>query len=512
VPFFILWRIVTAQLVQAARDALRLFQDQQPIPENDHTRARVLRALESLNPGAGEGSVAERRRRQHRILVDCDVRRLPHAQVAAALGLSRRQFYRDRRDALIAFAEALQTPEYAPALMQVDVKDVHLLYIQTLRERGQYDSVWRESVRALAHMNGHPREVEVWALASEAARYFGNARYAREAIDQMRRATTRSAFHDLRRASQLRIAISEIALDVMLGDLSAAKLRFEETAAACGDERTMYGRDVTLFAILLSHATALSMERGEWHLAEQYLHRSAMIDERSEVCYAISSRRRLRGRLAFRRDGDIGRAVVELSDALSIAESDRALRPAALATVELGIALTHRGDAAGAEYLDHGLRIAREVCGHDDFAVLFSSAVPALLQRGAPLTSMQAIEELRMRSPLFGLAERYVRLAEVELQLHGGDYRTAIASSTELADECFRALMLPLAAHAQVLSAEAYAHSGRVMQAKKSLISAEALITEFGEHRTRLRAEALGTRLALPPAVTETPQRRIKLP
>ena len=490
-----------AQLAQAARDALNLLGDQQSVHDNDPTRARILRALESLDPGVAEGSAAERRRRHYRIVVDCDIRHLPHAQVASNLGLSRRQFYRERKDALVAYGSALQTSKRAPVQVQVDAKDVQLLYIQALHGRGQYEAVWRESARVLAHMNGHPREIEVWRLAAEAARLSGNEQYARDAIDQMHHVASRSAHEDLRRASQLHIAISQTALDLMLGNLSAAKSAFDATTAAWGDERTMYGRDAALFSILLNDMAIVAMDTGDWRLAKQYLHRLATIDERSEVRHAVSSSRRLRGRIALRREGDIGRAVVELRDALSIAESNRTLYPAAYAAVELGVALTQHGDAAGAEYLEYGLKIARGLCGDDEFAVLFASAVRVMLQRGAPEAPLRAFEEMRVRSRLFGRAERYARLAEVELQLASGDYRAALESSMGIADEGLRAHMLPLAANAQVLVAEAFAHCGRVTQAKKSLIGAVDLIAEHGWYCARERAYTLGTRLALQLAV-----------
>jgi hypothetical protein len=39
--------------------------------------------------------------------------------------------------------------------------------------------------RALRQMRGHPREVEVWTFAAEAARFFGNVRESAEALVQI---------------------------------------------------------------------------------------------------------------------------------------------------------------------------------------------------------------------------------------------------------------------------------------------------------------------------------------
>jgi tetratricopeptide (TPR) repeat protein len=465
---------------------------------HEQLRARALQALESLDPGAAKGVAAERRKRQYRILLECDVRGIPQMQVASALGLSRRQFYRDRRQALASFAQALQERRSLPVRVQADAKDVRLLYIQTLRERGHYDAVWRESVRALAHMNGHPREVEVWTVASEAARYLGNVRYACEAIDQMHRAAARVP-EQLRRATQLRIAVSEIAMDLMTGDLEGANVRFERVAAICGDEREMYGRDVTLFAILLNYAASIAMESGEWERAEGYVHRAAAVEERSEVPSAKSSHHRLRGRIALYRDGDAGRAVTEFGDALTIAESVRDLMPAANAAVDLGIALSRSApQSSDSEYIEYGLAIGREMCGRDDFAVLCSAAVPAFMEKTGAERALQTIDDARLRTALFKRAELHTRIAESELRLFAGNYEAALECGTALIDECLRVRMYAAAARAYIVAAEASERIGRRVQAKRLLASGAELVAGRGEHHTRMRARRLGTRLALP--------------
>ncbi len=69
----------------------------------------IRRCAERLRSDeTGSDEQRERRGRQHQILVRCDLGSEPHEQVASELGLSRRQFYRERKEAasyLAAFLE-----------------------------------------------------------------------------------------------------------------------------------------------------------------------------------------------------------------------------------------------------------------------------------------------------------------------------------------------------------------------------------------------------------------------
>jgi hypothetical protein len=232
--------VTDRELIANARSALHEMDDERSLRRNplltyldrhalghDRLRAHVLRALERLDPGSRADLASERRGRQHTILLRCDVQRKTHQAVAASLGLSRRQFYRDRRLALIAFAAALREYRGTPAPVTTEPRDVRLLYIKTLRERGKYDAVWRESVRALHDLRGDPREAEVWTVAAEAARFFGNARKSQEAIDALRAIAERAEHPHLRRATALRTAICETALDWMQADFAKARSRVE---------------------------------------------------------------------------------------------------------------------------------------------------------------------------------------------------------------------------------------------------------------------------------------------
>jgi tetratricopeptide (TPR) repeat protein len=461
-------------------------------PDHDHLRAYVLRALEQLEPGSRGDALSERRRRQYAILLRCDVQHVAHKQLMTTIGLSRRQFYRDRKTALLTFAKTLH--EYRPLveLSEPDTHDVHILYIETLRQRGQFDLVWRESIQALRNLRGDAREVELWTVAAEASRYFGNVRKSREAIDTMRAIAATSAHPHLRRASQLRIAICEAALDWMLADFTSARDHIDDTARACGDERTMYGRDATLFGILLNYGAWIAIDTGDLSSAAEYTRRSERITARSEVAHAAAVLHSLRGRIAMQRDGDVTRASTELRDALAIAKTYRALAPLATAAVELGRALLPTDETTGANYIRNGLAIARDACGFDDYAVLSMRTLPKLPHVPSQ-DALDSVDNVRSRSPLYRRADLYTRLAEAALRLRAGQYEAAAETSAELARELENASLRPASAEAHVLHAEALLRQNRVVGARRSLKRAHAIIATFGDAATRAQAVTLAS-------------------
>jgi hypothetical protein len=463
---------------------------------HDRLRAHILRALEQLDPGSRSDPESARHLRQYAILLRCDLERAPHKQVAAALGLSRRQFYRDRRAALLSFAKYLLMSQTPAIHVEPETEDARLLYIETLRERGRYDLVWRESLRTLPSLKGQPREIEVLTVAAEAARLFGNVRKSQETIQAMHAIAATSPHSHLRRASRMRIAICEIALDWMQADFTSAQRRLDETVRSCGDEGTMHGRDATLFGILLNYGAWIALDTGDWERASTLTRRLERIWARSQVIHAGAHLHRLRGLLAMQRDGDHSRAIAEFSTSLAISEQYRAFAPLALSSVELGLAIAPRDAAKAETYIRYGLAIARDACGYDDFAALSMNSIRRALPHVGADHALEAVEDVRTRSPLFRRADLFTRLAESAVLAHSGSDE-AVLCSGELARELERASLFPAAAEAYIVSTEALLRERRELAARRSLKRAGELIVRCGDAATRERARSLGSRLSL---------------
>jgi hypothetical protein len=120
--------------------------------------------LRADTPSTPEGR--ERRERQYQILVRCDLSREPHASVAADLALSRRQFYRERREAsdyLAHFlADAVRERAARPHAVSVDPFALELSRAKALRLAGAADRaevVLRDLIRSAA---GPAQQIEPW--------------------------------------------------------------------------------------------------------------------------------------------------------------------------------------------------------------------------------------------------------------------------------------------------------------------------------------------------------------
>lgn len=112
------------------RDALRL------------VREAVTQCIDRITQSEGDSVVRERNSRAATILRRCDIDGAAHAQVAAELGLSRRQFYRDRSLALQLLAtemeDRIQTPQSGSAAA-ADLATLAYESVEALLAVGQFD-------------------------------------------------------------------------------------------------------------------------------------------------------------------------------------------------------------------------------------------------------------------------------------------------------------------------------------------------------------------------------------
>lgn len=489
----------------AARRLLRDLDEEQALRENpllapysgephDRLRTRVLRSVESLDPGLTVTAPSERRYRLYQILVRCDLTGQSHKEVAAVLGISRRQFYLDRREAFLLVADALERMPPSAACVEglsSDALSMHLDYVQLLYEQGRFDAVWREALRVVREMRGHARELEVWNIAADTARLLGNIRQSLEAGDQMCRVADTSAYQELRRASAMRIAISDIALHWMQGYLGKALARFDRAIEDSGNERTMYGRDATLFAILLWYGAELCIECGSWQRAEALIRRAERIISRSEQPYANARHQRLRARIAQEVSGDSRRAASELQEALRLMQRHKQLPSIARGAVEYGIALAELDRSEGLKYIDFGLVMARDVCGYDQCAVLFAKAAPVVMERTGPNEMLHSIDELRMRSPLSLHADLLLGIAKAEADLARGEFETAAESSANIGRSLENASLFPAAAKARWISVEALARGGKIAKAKQLFKKSDEFLRAYTDRSTRKRSERI---------------------
>lgn len=467
---------------------------------HDALRAAVLRALDALRPYRSDAS--DRGFRRHAIVARCDLGGETHKGVMDALGLSRRQFYRERREALILLGTAMaQAFEHARAVTAtLDLGDAAEAYIEALRSAGENAGVWREASALAAATAGQPREIDAWMVASEAARFLADGEASAHAL-----ACAREAGCEIE--AQWRdtwIASGEMNLHWVEADCAGARAALQRRLRDALPERALHGKEAILLGIVLANAAAIELDCGRWQDARDLVARAwRSIDReftgkrRQSMLRLSSVLLRLSALLADYDDGDRGRSLAEQRGALEAARATGQLGNVATSAVHYGDALRGDDPHEAARYAGYGLEIARHFYPGDRLAELTLIATPALVAAAQSERARSAVRDARR--PGIGLRdELFLDLAEVKIAMAAGDELPAAADrAEELAARFFRHGVNAWACDARLLAVEAAARLGHRTRARRQL-AADFGATSAARAETRRRARRLGTLLALP--------------
>jgi hypothetical protein len=492
----------------AAKLLLRTLDDPKLLRENplmsgygdcshDERRAAVLRALDRLDPGAVQGRQAERRRRKHAIVVRCDVYGEAQEHVAGELGLSMRQFFRERSEAFEEFVAALNA---APAVRRAqsalaDVFAVRERFIQKLRGCGQHERVWEEACAFAAELGADERAIEFWSVAAEGARYMGDLAKSAEAVAMAKRVRQCAG---VRRpvACDILITIPEIALDWTSGRYVNAAQRLEDAMQRHGFGKALVDLDATLFGIMLTYGIPIEIERGRWARARLLLRHLQEVGGRIDERHTFPSQRRHAGRVALRGQHDGERAIVELREALAVAQRFDNLAAEASAATDLGIALAERSSEEAERYIDYGLTAGRKILGRNEYAMLALGALPAICRSGGTNAALAQLDAIAAGPPLAQRAQMAFDLAETALMLEQRRFGAVIERAQPLAQLLeSRGLVAP-AGEATLIAAAAHTAKGRRSAARRLLKESAELIRACGDIAWP-SLSAFGTNLAV---------------
>jgi tetratricopeptide (TPR) repeat protein len=477
----------------AAKLLLRTLNDPAALRENvlladfsacshDERRAAVLRALDQLDPGVLAGLQADRRRRKHAILLRCDVYGEAQDLVAQDLGLSMRQFFRERGEAFEEFIGTLQAKPPAPRA-QVPLSDVFAVrerFIQKLRGCGQHERVWAEASAFASELGESERAIEFWSVAAEGACYMGELDRSAEAIAMAQR--VREVGNIGRPVSaDILIAIPQIALDWTRGRYVDAADRLQTAIRRYGYGRALVDLDATLFGIMLTYGVPIEIERGRWEQARTLLRHLEDIGGRIDKQHTFPSLRRHAGRVALRGQRDDDRAIVELREALAVAQRFDNFAAEASAATDLGIALAARDPAAAGEYITYGLAAGRRILGRNEFAMLALGALPAICLCFGIGEASARLEELAICGPLADRARFAFDLAEIALMFARREYRAVLERAQPLAQTLERRGLVAPAGEAMLIAASAHAANGRHSVARKLLCECTEVVRACGE-------------------------------
>lgn len=494
------------ELVAAARHALADVENEQallrsPLLPRDHRlsygtlRFIVLNALQSLAP-TSTGFAAQRERRLYTILVRCDLNGEVHKSVIKSMALSRRQFYRERHEALLRLAaivrqhvkkaQARAEPTTSSATT-VDLGDAAEAYIEALRAAGQHRLVFEEASSLAQRNPGDSREVDLWLVASEAARFLGDAGRAQQALDRCLATCGDSYWRSLW------IASSAMSLQWVSGESAAARMTFERAVSAGPDEGTLHGKEATLLGMMLSGAARLEIDCGRWDRARSLVARASNLLQNGTATKPQSLSRlsalifRASSQLTLYADGDRPRSILSFRAALDAARASGELGSVADTATRFSAALAPDDPQAALAYADYGLEIARRFYPGDRLSELTLTALPLLLQqRGG-----EAAERVVYNARREGLGTRdtlYLQLGDAKIAAHEGDYRAALERVEDVAASLFRLGIDAWACDAQLLAIEAYERLGYYPRAKRALsVMGDVLGRATADTRARAR-------------------------
>lgn len=475
----------------AAKALLRALDDPTALHQNvllrayadcshEERRAAVLRAVDRLDPGGQEGQQADRRRRKHAIVLRCDVHGEPQGLVARELGLSMRQFFRERREAFEEFVEALKTkPPRRDQVPLADVFAVRERFIQKLRGCGQHDRVWLEASAFAAELGQNERAIEFWTVAAEGARYLNDLSKSREAISMAKSVRESGVSRPI--AADILITIPEIALDWTCGRYVQASERVADAVCRHRYGKALVDLDATLFGIMLTYGVSLEIERGCWDRARVLLRHLEEVGRRIDARHTFPSLRRHAGRVALHGQRDGQRALVELREALAMAQRFDNLAAEASIATDLGVALADGNADDARRYIDYGLSAARNILGRNEYAMLALGALPAICRCSGLQAARERLDEVAAGPPLAQRAQLAFDLNETAVLLEQGKHRAVIERAQPLCSLFESRGLLAQAGEAALMSVAANAASGRHTLARRLLREHRELIAACGE-------------------------------
>jgi hypothetical protein len=485
------------ELVGAASHALVHLADEEELLRNPLLRAcapacsyeafrtATLRALETLAP-ADRPATLQKQRRGYDILVRSELRGEAKKCVIDALGLSRRQFYRERHEALLRLSAAIQAelqrtrPSTAPAGLGDAIED----FIEGLRTAGQYAAVWREASALAAHAAGESREVRLWIVASEAARYVGDAGAAAETLDRARRAASRLEHREGSYARALMVAVGEMHLHWAAAECERVRATFESAVRRGPDECALQSDEAILFGIMLNCAASVECDCGRWEQAQLLYARACRLAERGASSATRASHLRLSAQLA-RAQGDLRRSIAEHRMALDADRESGHLGAVAVSAVYYAAVMGKR-DAAGAlPYVEFGLEIARRYYPGDGLARLTLESLPLVLDAHGPAVARQALVEAR-RPRLGRRDELFLALAETKITAREGGHAVALDRARSAAEGFAHCGMSAWASDAELTAIESCAKLGQRRRARRELTDL-ALTTLAADSQERVR-------------------------
>lgn len=460
-----------------------------------HKRIRsvVVHALEQTAEAHGVEHGATRPSRWYAIIQRCDLGDEPHDAVAAELGLSERQFYRERRWATESIADAVVRGLNAIAQQHdtpPDEAELMLEYAAGLRSYGRV----ADATRTLEEVATHAPDPAHRLAAIAALIELDVAHATADTLPLLvRRRLAVAATCDVPGSAELALAQAYAAQ--ALGENDEYREKLELTFALSASTPVPTPRSHHIEATALLRLGEYATEFGDAAASQRYLATALQTIDRDPVRMAG-----VRARYYF----DLGdlerfqmqyrRSIAAYAEALALARGQNPWLVMS-ASLALGLAQMQRGALTEAEL--HA-RNALALAGVGDVrmgAAAMNVLADVELRRGRPQAAIDVFHQLRRRYPHDDPERYFEDLVFADALDRIGRHAEALVTI----DEACRGLELwglpRYIGYAQRLRAQIYWNARRHRDARESLDRALQILEEHGAIRALGEAYALSARI-----------------
>jgi len=464
-------------------------------------RAAVLSAVATLDSNLNARNVHYARQRA--IVTRCDLRGEKHAAVAADLGISLREFYRERRRALERLLGTLQSnlrESHQPVRTLPTRFDLDLDRVANLRLVGAFGAAFGLLERIASEATDPGDGVRAWCYGVEIASDIGDNERARRLFAQaMQHARGMAGGLEPIAEVNLEMASAYVAWNAG-SDLAGASLHLELAAEAAERLPPTSERDhVRVAAGALFHRAELSCLHGDPASALRTLgHVRKLLDRLQHKPSELLGRLFLELSVVHTLVvGGVPRAVEYALEALDIFEFERHAEGVAVASGMLCVALTEAGEFEPALVLG-GMALETARTAENPTVIADSALVLAQAHAlgGDPQIGLTLAREAAGLGNTALFAVR-APLAMAEAHLALGDPKSALAFAGEAAGYASKRAIERYTGTAARITADAYAALDMPLQAREQADIALCLLSAHGHPHSLLRAYATAQRLGI---------------
>ena len=460
--------------------------------------AALSAALERVFVHGGDERTRARAFRQRTIVERCDLVGEPHANVAADLGLSRREFYRERKRARERLAGYFISEQPAGVHGRPDEFELSLAFADSLRRLGRHDAAIASMEALSGRAGGALERIRVNVALAAAHCDLGRIDAARDAIARAR------GFYEAHSRSDpmLLVEIEVVAARALwMSGKPAEEVESKNRwilAQLRGPALLRTDRTFELEALSLMRLGMLRREIGDVQASLSFLRRAEDV-LRSLPKPPPALKAELLGNLGLTlmvAPNKLAAAAEALRAYLDYSREHNLLCDAADALSSLATLHLQFGDVDKARaFARSGLELARLVSSKQQQAEVAVIAALAEAEGGDRTASLDLIAQARsdavVGSPSWVLSE----LAEAQVLLSSRAYQRAWRVASEAAELMSALGMVRYAGAALRIAAEAAEGANRHDDAVRTIREAVRILEKRGHATSLARAYACSARL-----------------